>query len=284
MKLQSIPVALSCMALAFASTSVSAYYVTTGTYDADPNLNDVDTSATFDGPNTMSLATFTSLVAIAYNGNYGGVIDFDNGSLTDGNTIDARYGISQANNITITDAAGTGNFTAPTTSPSTAISGSNANSALGRTTNNHAFSGNSFYFTFNPADQVVAVGATILSNLVIFGSGVGNVGGIARYNDSTSSGYTYSNVGNGNGADDTFWGFKAPAGKYITRFELSITNDVYVGLDDLGFILIPEPASLLLLSALAPALLSRRYHLGLGEHTGGRSLPTPRHKVHAMKQ
>jgi hypothetical protein len=69
------------------------------------------------------------------------------------------------------------------------------------------------------------------------GQPVGNVWAIVRYDDSTSSQSVTDFIENSISGDDTFWGFQAPAGKSIVRFELIISNDKWVQLDDLGVVL-----------------------------------------------
>ena len=98
-----------------------AAFTTTGIYDNPNNGNVVDVSATSDSGVEISLASFTALVDLAYQADAGGVIDFDNGSLTGPNTIDANLGVSQSKSITITDATiGTFEISSPA---SGAISG-----------------------------------------------------------------------------------------------------------------------------------------------------------------
>lgn len=215
------------------ATTSQAAFTTTGVYDENTvNLNAVDVSATSDAGVEISLSSFTALVELAYNADAGGVINFDSGSLTNGNTLDATYGVSAAKNITITNGTAVG--TLEVSSPViTAISG---NAAIRKTPGSFSFDRNDFKFDFNPNDGVKAVGASIMSQFTL-GPAVGTVSARVFYDDSSSSPIVSDFISNTFGSDDTFWGFQAPAGRSITRFELLIGNDVFAFLDDLAFVL-----------------------------------------------
>lgn len=226
-------------------TRAQASFVATGVYDENTvQTNVVDVSATTDGANTLSLASFTTLVAAAFAADAGGVINFDNGTLAGPNTIDATYGVSQGLSLSI------GNGSSRTwalafPALSTAISGSGLTPVLSKTGSPQAFSTwNDFIFTFDPNDKVTAVGATILNKFAIVGTPVGNVSGRVRYTDASFATSVFSQVstGSGSGTDDTFWGFRAPAGLFIDRFELTVTDDdASAYLDDLAFVtIVPE--------------------------------------------
>jgi len=238
-----------------------AAFVTSGVYDENTvQSNTVDVSATSDGTNTLSLGSFSTLVAPAFADNRGGVIDFDNGTLAGPNTIEATYGVSQSRTITITNQT-THDLEHGSNTFSTPISGASTTAELSKDGPGSTFSTwNDFSFGFDPADKVTAVGATILNNFAVLGTPVGNVGGNVRYTDGSSASTVFSFVStsSGPGADDTFWGFRAPPGEFIDRFNLTIGNDVFVALDDLAFITIPEPsAALLMILGMGTVLLRR---------------------------
>ena len=212
-----------------------AVFSTTGIYDNPNNGNVVDVSATSDAGEQISLASFTALVDLAYQADAGGVIDFDNGTLTGPDTIDAKLGVSQSKSITITDAT-IGTLEVPNPSSST-ISG---NGSLIKTLGTFSFDRNDFRFDFDPDDGVKAVGATITSYFSL-GQPIGNVWGIVRYDDATSSQSVTSFIDNSTSGDDTFWGFQAPEGKFITKFELLISNNKWGFLEDLGVVLAFTP-------------------------------------------
>ncbi len=100
---------------------------TVGVYDENTTqTNTIEKSAT--GTDTITAATFSSLVATAFAANLGGFIDFDtDGSDTDnaaangivlvdanGDSFTASYGVSQANSLKITKVSGVGGTTFPT--------------------------------------------------------------------------------------------------------------------------------------------------------------------------
>ncbi|MHC4995958.1 MAG: PEP-CTERM sorting domain-containing protein [Planctomycetota bacterium] len=223
-------IAFTTSLIACANPLVAAF-TTTGTYDAATNGNVVDVSATSDSGVEISLSSFTTLVDLAYQADAGGVIDFDSGSLTGTDTIDATVGVSATKSITITDAT-VGTLQVVSPSPST-ISG---NASLRKTLSTFVLDRNDFKFDFDPGDGVKAVGATITSQFTL-GQPIGDVWAIVRYDDNTSSPSVTDFIENSTSGDDTFWGFQAPEGKSITRFELIISNDKWAFLDDLAFVL-----------------------------------------------
>jgi len=226
---------ITISALLLSATPAQAVFTTTGIYDNPNNGNVVDVSATSDTGEQISLASFTALVDLAYKADAGGVIDFDNGTLTNNETIDANLGVSQTKSITITDAT-VGTLSVPSPSSST-ISG---NASLIKTLSTFVFDRNDFKFDFDPDDNVQAVGATMTSYFSL-GSPIGNVWSIVRYSDTTTSQSVTSFIEHSSSGDDTFWGFQAPAGKSITRFELVISNDKWGFVEDLGVVLAFTP-------------------------------------------
>ncbi|MCA9103339.1 MAG: hypothetical protein KDA63_19425, partial [Planctomycetales bacterium] len=162
---------------------VSADFNTTGVYDENSyQTNAVDTSATYDAADQVSLSTFTDWVATAFQFNRGGVIDFDSGSLTDINTIDAIYGVNGKGTLRITNGTVRGMELINPLATQTPISG---NGGLKKIFGSDVFDANDFVFEFDPDDGVTAVGITMPSNIG-FPSGIGNVGGRARYSDGSS--------------------------------------------------------------------------------------------------
>ena len=220
-----------------AASTAHADFDTTGVYDENiVQANVVDTSATVDNAEQVSLATFTNWVAAAFSLNQGGVIDFDSGSFTDINTIDANYGVNGKKTLRITNPTIRGWELIDPLGLQTSISGTAGMKKINGTT---SFNGNDFLYDFDADAGVTAVGITMPSNLG-FPSGVGNVSGRVRYSDNTSSASVSSNVASPMGADDTFWGFRSPEGKFITRLELLVSNDLFFAIDDLAFIFGPE--------------------------------------------
>ncbi len=218
--MKSILIAVGCGIFSYGQSR--AELATTGTYDTSLQQNSVDKSATSDIGNQLSLSTFKANLVSAFNQNFGGVIDFDNGTLT-ATQITARYGASQASNIIIVNP---NNGWAINSDPTarTAISGTTHLSKSGSAV---------FDFYFGTQSKVVQIGATLLSRT---GASTVNFIGKATYNDSTFDSVTASVSGISNGGDDTFFGFKAPAGKRIVRFTLTPASTSFRSLDDLAFI------------------------------------------------
>ena len=229
-----------------------ANVVTVGVYDenlTDENTavaliqnNGVDVSATSDTGNQVSLATFTSAVQTAFNNNLGGVINFDNGTISGGfgtSSITASYGTSQGNSITIGSAATTSFALQTSLTSRTGIShpgdGQTGNHIGLDASTTGAPDSEDFVFNFSAVNKVVMVGGTILSR-----SGRPDVSIEAKvtFSDNNTATVTFSSSGNNNGGNDTFAGFKAPDGLFITRLRIDNLNltGSFRSLDDLGFI------------------------------------------------
>ena len=260
------------------TNSVGAAVTTVGIYDeniTDENTtlvgiqnNVVDVSATLDvNPNQISLTTFTTNLQTAFANNLGGVINFDNGTISTGfgtSSITASYGASQAKSITI-GAASTTSFALQSSLTSRmGISHPGDNQTGNQLGLNAGPSGSSnsedFTFNFLTADKVVQAGGTLLSR-----SGSVNVTLVATatFSDGTTSSVTFTSSGTdatGGGQNDTFAGFVAPTGLFVTqlKFDNLNTSGSFRSLDDLGFIVVPEPSSAVLLGGLGTLLLMRR--------------------------
>jgi hypothetical protein len=238
----------------------SAFAVATvRTYDENVIAkNTVDFTA---AGSSMTVAQFTSTVATAYDQNQGGVID---GQVVTGQTSNATFGVSQSRTI---------NFNIPT------------NWAIGLASSTAAsISGDgNWYTSFSDAtrprvqfdfpnavtgtanERLVQMGVTVLSSGTnVLGSVEGRVtfsgGGLQILTEQVPLGV---------GTHDTFFGYIAPAGQWITRLELSAYNNGQtintMGFDDLGFVtavVVPEPSCVALLAfglvGLLPAYRRRR--------------------------
>lgn len=247
--------AFACVAI-FASINAHAATFTTttsGVYDEQVyETNQVDDVAT----GSVTLPTFKTRISNAFSAGLGGVINFDDGTGTDFTQIDASY---DSGNKTLTilvpgtdppPTSGTPDFTTVDGSSQgrTPISGSASFdhwiSKSGGNTDRYAFD-------FNAADQVDAVGITVLSrNSTTF-----NAVATVTFDDNSTSQLT-DTIDPGGAAHDTFFGFEAPSGRVITQLE--VTGISGAGVDDLAFTIVPEPASLALLGAGTLLLLGRR--------------------------
>lgn len=248
--------------------NVAQGVTTVGVYDestTDENTgvagiqnNSVDVSATVDVANRVSLATFSSSVLTAFNNNLGGVINFDNGLTGNfGSTISASYGTSQAKSINITNGV-SNTWTAIASTSRTGIShptNDTTGTILSISGNTGTATGPDFVFNFSVTDQVVMVGGTLLSR-----SGATNQTVTARvtFSNATTDSVVFTSAGANNGGNDTFAGFKAPTGFYITQFQFDLPTNEFRSVDDLGFITVPEPTSLAMIGLGAALVLRRR--------------------------
>lgn len=207
--------------LSHAQTTVS----TIGIYDDDEfQPNTVDKSATDDAnASQVSLATFKTDIATAFAEGRGGVVNFDDAERTGVHTLVATYGPGGSKSVTITNGtAGDWSFNKQV-GVRTPISG-NLHLSKGSSTN--------WMFNFDAASNVVQVGATVLSRGD--GSGSLSVTGKVTYDDATSTTAVATVSSASNGGDDTFYGFKAPAGRKIVS--LAFTTTGFRSIDDFAFI------------------------------------------------
>jgi hypothetical protein len=262
-----------------------AALITSGDYDESATqTNAVDTEAT---GNTIGLHDFKNMISAAYAGDRGGVIHFDdqsdgtvlaNGDSDEPNPDDGVHeapGIPAGEGFDVTyGVSGTGPFRVgmgplsdrpdkPSKSPDIwegqwAIhdtSGSDRSAVSA----DHALSGGTdWHFEFSR--PLEAVGVTVLSRDASQGR---DVTVELFYEDATSAVMvTDEEIAIGNGTDDTFFGYTAPADRLITGMYLDVDysggglegNPGFTSLDDLGFVT-PEPACLSLLSLCCLLLL-----------------------------
>jgi|GEM_PF-5688752 len=251
------------LAFGIVQPAFSAFTITvTGTYDEQATqANGVDRSATTTSGNQLSQADFNSLISSAYAVGNGGVIDFDSlasGSVSTSPTdfLTARYGLANEKSLLIGNASPTAMSIATNNPNRTPISGANFLGKGGSVTD-----GDHFSFTFDEASQVIAVGATILSRE----SSPGNVIGEVTFSDGNTSSLTFSQTA-GNGTDDLFFGFRVTeaqqaSGIYITN--LFFNPPDYRGLDDLAFVIAPEPGRAALVMLAIGAVFMRRRRIAL---------------------
>ncbi|QNN21360.1 PEP-CTERM sorting domain-containing protein [Planctomycetales bacterium ZRK34] len=267
MKFNTIQMIMAMVAAALLSAGpTQAAFTAVGVYDENSvQTNAVDTVATSDAnPNQLSLSTFTTQIAAAYAAGFGGVVNFDSGTLTDPNTsgtypVSDTFDVSYAGgakSLRVTDIE-SGDYTGPGSfSERTAISGSQFLAQI---------SSSDFWFDFGaitggaPGEAVTAVGLTVLSRANA--SFPQDVTVLVRFtNDVVIS--IPSNIASSNGGDDTFFGIVAPEGESIVRVVVNISNNTaYTGVDDFAFItsiIVPEPGTCSLLVAGCAILLRRR--------------------------
>ena len=247
----------------------------------------IDTVGTYDGSSTPSntvdanvgssdVDTFTDDVLAAFNTDTGGVINFDglnttadpNGGLENTGPINATFGASQSKTLEIGVETGAANdqFNFQSSSNVSQISGTdfffNQSNVAGNNFTTFSFDG----ITGGDAGEVVNnIGFTVLGR----SSGDStNVSATATFSDlstATLGPVTYP-AGDGFASRDSFFEFTAPTGASISSVTITYGNnpdtgtngDTRRGIDDFGFITIPEPASLALLGMGGLMLLPRR--------------------------
>ena len=226
---------------------------TSGVYDEQVNqTNAVDDEKTSDGGEYVSLATLKTDVLAAWSANLGGVIHFDDvdtsgGKVSVADGLRVTYGISGTRTLDITiggEVAADGGVVMPGTT--TPISSGQALYMGGAQVANNYFTP----FFFDAADKVVEVAFTFTSQA---SKSFDGMRAFVCYDDTTrsSNDLTEYSVAAGNGLHDTFWGFKAPDGKVVTRLVIRVApSSGSLGtscIDDLAFVTVPEPATMGLL-------------------------------------
>lgn len=247
----------------WASTGRAATsFGTVGTYGPGTNAVDSVADATAGGsPVTAGDAYngFRAAVASAFTAGNGGVIDFEGPAGNDFTTAFTTTYAAGAKSLAVTAAPGFRIASGPSTS--TQISG---NSAISGATSGSADVA-AYGFTFgpvtggSPGEAVTRVGFTLLSRTG-YPTNPTPFTVTATFSGGGTTVLT-SDITSGNGTDDTFYGFTAPAGQSITGIAISSNQTSRPTFaDDLGYItsVVPEPASLGLLFPGALLLAGRR--------------------------
>jgi hypothetical protein len=213
------------------------------TYDENViQTNTVDVSAT-----SLTVAQMTANVAAAFDAGRGGVIDFDNGSFTDARTIDAQFAAG-IKSLRLTNSAHDWQIGVLGSSRSSgAISGPNVIFNGAPTPFPTPFL-NSIDFgdVIDPIsgavlpERVTSFGFTIIDAL--FNSSGNNIHvDVTFSNGSTTS--TDHTIPFASNTQDTFFGWTAPLGTFITNISFTANNNT-AG-EDWAFItsVVPEPTT-----------------------------------------
>lgn len=257
---------LACAVLGWSPGAGAFTIAVTGVYDENVTQpNTVNFSRTSDGVNERSLATFSQMVTNAFNAGLGGVIDFElpgsNSVSANGGTFTATFGVGRS--LEIVNASNSPMSIGGPGSDRTAISGDRYLTKGGTVTDSAGVGpqGN-FVFDFNPDDKVWAVGFTLLGREQ---SGTPNTASpIITLSDGSEFNLPAGQFRGipGDGVLDSFWGFELSPqqkadGLSITRINTNPAANLFTGLDDLAFIVAPEPGRALL-TGLGLSLLGLR--------------------------
>ncbi len=239
--------ALCTLALVLIGLTVhtQADVLLTGDYDsATTNANQVDASATADGSNQLSLGSFEALVEAAFLTQTGGVVTFDqSGDEIDDNAV---KNMAFSDGTVLATVARNGFVTVQTGSTNrTPISGANGYGGA-----------QTYSLLFDEADQITAVGLTVLSRDATGGTATITAFFVDADGLNQEAVAASSEMAQSNGGDDTFFGFSAPAGKFLS--EVSVSTPYFTWIDDLGVVAVPEPGALGLISLVAVFGLARR--------------------------
>jgi hypothetical protein len=211
---------------------------TTGVYDESAvQANAVDTEAS---GNDVTLAQFKALLSAAYDSDRGGVIDFEGTGFSTNSGIEADYGANGTQTLILSvgpnnvkgfgDAWGGVDADATPTSFTRVLRGSKA-------------------WDFEFSTGLTAVGVTVLPRAG------GTIDAIIELEDgSRITKATGISIG-----DDVFFAYTASASNPIVGLELD-NHGQFNELDDLAFVVVPEPGTLALLGLGGLAALARRRH------------------------
>jgi hypothetical protein len=208
--------------------------------------NQIDVSAT-----ALAFGQMTLDAAAAYDAGLGGVIDFDNGSFAGPRTIDATFA-GGARLLRITNSVRDWSIGNLGFAGGGAISNNRVIFLGGPTTTNHRWVMDGVYDALTEAlrpERVTKFGFTIIDSGF---NGVSNtVSATAFFSDGASEAIVHT-IPLGGNTFDTFFGFEAPAGRFITELTLTGTNNT-AG-EDFAFVTmpVPEPTT----GALAPLLFA----------------------------
>ena len=233
---------------ATAAHGAALNYATVAIYDENVfQANAVDATAA--GSN-VTLVQFTADVAAAFAVNLGGVVNFDDGGAAPDTAGDlfftATYGAAQSSSLVVTRTDSANNFNNNNNS-APALSGSATTNGNGNYLGLAGLAAWSASFS-KPLSEwgitAISRGAERRGTLTI---GLSN---------ATSVVFPEETIGAT--ADDTFFGYKAPAGLGITSVSWADGGSGFSRFDDMGFVVaIPEPGAVGLALMALSALCAR---------------------------
>jgi len=245
--------AAACFQSALAALSVTV----SQDYDSLSNANFVDTVAGLgsvgNSAASTSLASYSSIFSSAYAANRGGVITFDNITMSSTDqfdpTLSATYGAGSV--LTITTSTNYGDYQIQTA----AVVGIPISGGTYLRVKGGSVSGGTGFQTFNFSSALSHVAFTALTRT----DATRSITATVTFDDDTTSSLSDTVTGNASPNDDTFFGFTAPEGRTIKSLVISGGSGNYFAIDDLAFVVaIPEPSTVLAGGMAGLVLLARR--------------------------
>lgn len=219
-----------------------------GTY-AEGEGNAVDFSMNYSGNGTwttgigqtlgasqiLSLEEFVPQIGTAFGEGTGGIVNFDNGSLNDNQSLTVTFATGAKSLDLVNNSANGGTYSiSGPLGDRTAISG---DLFMGTGGNPHFDLTFENFVGFEPDEKVTAIGVTLLGRN---GQGTGrNFRVIGFYTNGvdvgSSSTFRSIDMQNGNATQDSFTGVVAPDGYWMTRVRVHSDQGIFTGIDDLAF-------------------------------------------------
>jgi hypothetical protein len=232
-----------------------------GNYAPNPNALTLNDAASNSAAGGITLANFQTLMTGAFASNTGGVINFENatgwinsngGATTafgDGaaNPVTVSYGVAQSESLGLWRTDVDANLV-PLAVDSNSNNGVNVVSGtnyMGART-----SGSPLNFAFSK--PLSAIGFSLVPR-----GQLRNVSMAAILENSSTIVGSTEQITAANTPGPYFWGFAAPVGNRIVGLRVDSPNG-FSRFDDLGFVAVPEPGSIALISLAGLVLLSHR--------------------------
>lgn len=243
------------------SISIADAAITTvGVFDENVvQVNRVDVSAT-----KYTAGQVSSDVASAFAAGQGGVIDFDNGTITDPNRLEATFSagtkILHVRNDERTWSIGNlGTGTAGALSGGRVLFNGAPNPFPVPYLNRIIFDDVTDQSGVSTGEVVTTFGLIVLDLNTNVNGGANDLEFLVTFSDNSTASLMHTVPGSFN-QNDTFFGYQAPAGQSIKEIEISATNNLAT--DDWAFVVspsaVPEPSSFVLLGMFGVAAVMRR--------------------------
>lgn len=238
----------------------NASIVSVGVFDENVvQANSVDISATAYTAGQVSVD-----VASAFATGQGGVIDFDNGTITDSNRLEATFAggtktLHVRNDERTWSIGNLGTGTAGALSGGRVLFNGAPDPFPTPYLNRFVFEDVTDQFGMSTGDAVTTFGLIVLDLNTSLNGGDNDLEFTITFSDDSTMSLMHTVPGSFN-ANDTFFGYQAPSGQSIKEVAISATNNLAT--DDWAFIVspsaIPEPGSVAMLALLGMVTVMRR--------------------------